>query len=390
MLYTPAFWAMALANFCHTASYTTFFLLPLYILEQGGDRGDVGIIMGVFAMASAFCRPWISGMIDQIGRKRSYTIGSLLMVVPPLLYISFSSPLQTVYPLFLLLRIAHGVGLAICFTAVFTFMADILPQHRLNEGIGIFGISGLIGIAFGPMLAEITLERYGFIGLFISAAILSTIALLVHQPLKDRHVKPPPHQPSITFFSLFQRRKFVLVGYLSFMFGIGLAASGNFVAPLAETRSLAVISAYFICYSSGAIAIRFIGGRLADRVGERRVLPYSILLYIAGLLALPLTYSIPMLCVAGSLSGIGHGLMFPVLNTLAVRGEPAGMRGKATGIFTGGIDTGIFAGSFLLGYIGNRFNLNLLFLVASLAMASGFLAMLCIKGHPLNEEQKRL
>jgi MFS family permease len=149
-----------------------------------------------------------------------------------------------------------------------------------------------------------------------------------------------------------------------------------------------VISAYFICYSSGAIATRFIGGRVADRVGERRVLPYSILLYIAGLLTLPLTYNIAMLCVAGGLSGVGHGLLFPVLNTLAVRGEPAAIRGKATGIFTGGIDTGIFAGSFLLGYIGNSFNLNLLFMIAGLTMASGFLAMFCLKRHPLNEEQQ--
>ena len=38
MLYTPAFWAMALANLCHTASFSAFFLLPLYILEHGGMR----------------------------------------------------------------------------------------------------------------------------------------------------------------------------------------------------------------------------------------------------------------------------------------------------------------------------------------------------------------
>ena len=85
MLYTPAFWAMALANLCHTASFSAFFLLPLYVMEQGGSQGDVGIVMGVFSMASALCRPWISSMIDRIGRKRSYTLGSILMVASPLL-----------------------------------------------------------------------------------------------------------------------------------------------------------------------------------------------------------------------------------------------------------------------------------------------------------------
>ena len=144
---------MALANLCHTASFSAFFLLPLYVLEQGGSQGDVGMVMGIFSMASAVCRPWISSMIDRIGRKRSYTLGSILMVAAPLLYLGLHDPLGTHYPLFILLRLMHGVGLAICFTAVFTFMADILPQERLNEGIGMFGISGLLGIALGPVLA---------------------------------------------------------------------------------------------------------------------------------------------------------------------------------------------------------------------------------------------
>jgi len=55
---------------------------------------------------------------------------------------------------------------------------------------------------------------------------------------------------------------------------------------------------------------------------------------------------------------------------MAVRDEPAEVRGKATGIFTGGIDTGIFAGSLILGYIGDWFGLDVLFLCAGLSMAS--------------------
>jgi len=371
MLYTPAFWAMALANLCHTASFSAFFLLPLYILEQGGKQGDIGIIMGIFALASAACRPWISEMIDRIGRKRSYTLGSLFMVASPLLYLVLNDPLGSDYILFLGLRILHGVGLAICFTAVFTFMADILPQDRLNEGIGMFGISGLIGIAVGPMLAEATLTRFGFPGLFLVAGGLAAFALLVHQPLRES--AGTSDAPRTPFFQLFRREKFIVVGLLSLIFGIGLAGTGNFVAPLAEQRNLGFVSVYFFCYSGGAIAVRFTGGRLADNFGERAILPYSILLYMAGLLILPITHHPFWLWLAGALSGVGHGLLFPLLNTMAVRDEPAAIRGKATGIFTGGIDTGLFAGSFILGYIGDWFGLNTLFVCAGLSMALAFL-----------------
>lgn len=359
---------MALANLCHTASFSAFFLLPLYILDHGGNQGDIGIIMGVFALASAACRPWVAEMIDRIGRKLSYTLGSILMVASPFLYLFVQDPLGSSYPLLLLIRVVHGVGLAICFTAVFTFMADILPQDRLNEGIGMFGISGLLGIAIGPVLAEATLIRFGFPGLFVVAGGLAAIALLAHQPLQE---SCSSHEPinHATFFSLLKREKFIVVGLLSLLFGFGLAGTGNFVAPLAEERGLGFISIYFFCYSGGAIAVRFFGGKLADEFGERTILPYSVLLYITGILILPVTYNQFLLCIAGLLSGIGHGLLFPLLNTMAVRDEPGAIRGKATGIFTGGIDTGIFAGSFILGYIGDWFGLNVLFVCAGLSMA---------------------
>ena len=373
MLYTPAFWAMALANLCHTASFSAFFLLPLYILEHGGNQGDIGVIMGIFALASAISRPWVAEMIDRIGRKRSYTLGSILMLASPFLYLGINDPLGSAYLPFLLLRALHGVGLAICFTSVFTFMADILPRDRLNEGIGMFGISGLIGIAIGPILAEIMLEHFGFAGLFIVAGILSGISLIIHQPLKESAPTGEEESDLTTFFGLFRREKFIVVGLISLLFGVGLAGSGNFVAPLAEERNLGFISAYFFCYSGGAITIRFVNGWLSGKFGENRILPCSIVLYMAGLLLLPLAYNQAVLCVAGILSGIGHGLLFPLLNTMAVRDESASIRGKATGIFTGGIDSGIFAGSLILGYIGDWFGLNVLFLCAGLSMTIALL-----------------
>lgn len=374
MVYTPAFWAMALANLCHTASFSAFFLLPLFVLDHGGNQGDIGVIMGVFALASALCRPWVAEMIDRIGRKRSYTVGSLLMLVSPFLYIFIQDPLGATYPLFLLLRAVHGIGLAICFTAVFTFMADILPPDRLNEGIGMFGISGLLGIAIGPVVAEITLEHFGFFGLFLTAGALAAVALFVHQPLQESSRERRSTQ-EITFFGLLKRKKFIAVGLLALLFGFGVAATGGFVAPLAEERNLGFISVYFFCYSGGAIAVRFIGGWLADSLGEKRILPYGIAFYMAGLFLLPFTYNQVTLCAAGILSGIGHGLLFPLLNTMAVRDEPAAIRGKATGIFTGGIDTGIFAGSLMLGYIGDWFGLDVLFVCAGLSMATALVLL---------------
>jgi len=372
MIYTPAFWAMAAANFAQTASFGAFFLLPLYLLDHGGASGDVGTIMGVFALASAVCRPWVSEMIDRIGRKRSFTLGNLIMIAAPLAYLGFADPLGSGYPWLLLLRGVHGIGMAICFTAAFTYMSDILPADRFNEGIGMFGISGLVGTAVGPLAAETVLKQAGHPGLFLVAAGFALMSLIVHLPLAESHL-PAACRSGSEFFMLLGRGKFIIIALLSLLFGFGLAATGNFVAPLAAERNLGVISPYYLCYSAGAVATRFFGGRLADHYGENRLLPWGIASFAVGVALLPATHGTLLLDLAGTLAGVGHGLLFPVLNTLAVRGEPGEVRGKATGIFTGAIDTGIFAGSLVLGYIGDWLGLPALFWTAAAGMAGGLL-----------------
>ena len=104
------------------------------------------------------------------------------------------------------------------------------------------------------------LDIFGFSALFIVAGILSGLSLIIHQPLIESAPTGEEDSAPTTFFGLFRREKFIVVGLISLLFGVGLAGSGNFVAPLAEERNLGYISFYFFCYSGGAITIRFVNG----------------------------------------------------------------------------------------------------------------------------------
>lgn len=370
-LYTPAFAALFLANLTMVSSYSTFFLFPLFITKNGGDNQDIGIIMGVFAMASAFSRPWVAEMIDRIGRKRSYTIGTVMMTTLPLVHLLLTGPLSAYYFPLLLIRTVHGIGLAICFTAIFTFIIDLIPVQRLNEGIGIFGTSGLIGLAIGPLIAEPVLDRFGFPAYFLTAAVFGAAALLLHLPVRDRkQAEPCTATPS--FFALLKTRKQLVSGAMALLFGVGLAATGNFIAPLAQQRHLEYISLYYLAYSLAAVSVRFVAGKLADRVGENQIIPWGLAIAASALLLVPLITNNVLLLGIGFLFGIGHGLLFPSLNAMAIRNEPYAVRGKVTGIFTGGIDSGSFLGALLLGVIGQQAGFAALFICAGLAMLSGF------------------
>ena len=361
---------MSFANLFNVSSFGAFFLFPLFIINHGGSKSDIGIIMGVFALSAVLCRPWISDMVDRIGRKKSYTIGCIIMSIVPVMYLFFRGDLSNFYFPLILVRILHGVGLAICFTASFTYIADIVPEERLNEGIGMFGATGLMGLAIGPAVGELIIHEFGFSIFFLAATGMATLGFLIHLSIPESFVRVP-HEPSQPFFSVMLQRKILIVALLALLFGFGLAASSSFVSPFAEEKGIAFISLYYISYSGAAILTRFFGGRLADRVGEDRIIPYALVLTGAGLLILIFLGGNMVLVLSGLVSGCGHGLLFPCLNSLAIRDEPINIRGKITGIFTGGIDTGAFIGSIMLGYIGQWAGFRALFFTAGLALLIG-------------------
>jgi MFS family permease len=370
MLYSRPFITMAFANLFTVSSFASFFLFPLFIAHHGGSKSDIGIIMGVLALSSVLCRPWISSMIDRVGRKRSYTIGCVIMSILPLVYLLFRGDLSRFYLPLIAVRILHGVGLAICFTAAFTYIADIVPKGRLNEGLGMFGVTGLTGMAIGPVIAEIIIKEFGFSIFFVAATGIATLGLLLQLPLPESYAKIP-HGASRSFFSILIKRRILTVALLALLFGFGLSASGSFVSPFAREQNLSFISLYFIFYSSAAVLTRLLGGRLADRLGEDRIIPYALILTGGGLIVLIFLGGNVVLAVSGFMSGCGHGFLFPCLNSLAIRNEPGSIRGKITGIFTGGIDAGAFVGSTTLGYIGEWAGFRALFFAAGLALLTG-------------------
>ena len=372
MLYTRTFFALGLANFLILSSFSTFFLFPLYVLQCGGNDVDIGFVMGTFTLASVVCRPWISEMIDRIGRKRSYTIGLLKMSVVPLAYLCFHGNLDGFYVPLLGVRIVHGMGFAICLTAAFTYVADLVPEGRLNEGLGIFGVSGLVGSAVGPALAELIIDRFGFDALFLTAGLMAALALLIHLPLAET-LRHDPARNTASFFGVFRSRKISLVAVLAVLFGFGLAASNGFVSPFANERQMGFVSWYYIAYSASAVLTRVLGTRLADRLGEECILPYAMILTGLGLSCLVFLNGNGVLVVAGVMAGCGHGFLYPGLIALALRDEPSAIRGKITGAFTGSIDAGVFAGSIMLGFIGQWAGFQILFLTAGAALLLAFL-----------------
>jgi MFS family permease len=373
-LYTRPFILMALANLFTVSSISAFFLFPLFLAQAGADKADIGLLMGAMALSSVLCRPYISQFIDRIGRKRGYLFGCLIMAGLPFSYLLFQGNVTEFYIPLILVRLLHGVGAALCFTSAFTYIADVVPEARLNEGVGMFGTTGLMAMALGPAVGEAVIRYFGFPAFFTTGAAFGGLGLILSLPLKESLVKNTSGSKA-TFFSVLWRPRIRTVGLLALLFGVGLAAYGSFVSPFAQALNIQMVSLYFIAYSFTAVLTRIFGGRLADRMGELRIVPYALSITGGGLGLLIFLNGPGLLILSGLITGIGHGFLFPCLSALALRGEPMEIRGKINGVFTGGIDGGVFAGSLALGFIGKMFGYRAIFGAAGLALLAGLLIL---------------
>jgi predicted MFS family arabinose efflux permease len=115
---TPAFILTCCGGFVLFSSFLLMLaILPLYVKDDlGGSDAEVGLIIGVFAFAALFPRPFIGREIDKGGSKRFLIAGAIVFIISSLLYL-----VATSVPLLLGVRVLHGVGMACFHTAAFTF-----------------------------------------------------------------------------------------------------------------------------------------------------------------------------------------------------------------------------------------------------------------------------
>ena len=259
--------------------------------------------------------------------------------------------------------------MALGIIASLTLAADLAPISRLNEGLGIFGVMPLMGIAIGPVVGESIIHQWGFNALFLAAAVFFTAGFFFLLPLKDNFTAPDGGARG-GFMKALRIGLVWRMAFICLCFGVAFAAHGGFVAPFAKAGAMPV-SAYFASYSTAAVISRLLGGKLADRFGEKRLIPVALVIAGTGFVCLIQVSSTVGLAGTGFVAGLGHGLLFPSLIALTIRPIAVGNRGKVTGILTGGVDAGLFFGSLTMGQLGDFFGFPAIFALAAATIFAG-------------------
>ena len=342
---TPAFILTCCGGFVLFSSFLLMLaILPLYVKDDlGGSDAEVGLIIGVFAFAALFPRPFIGREIDKGGSKRFLIAGALIFVVSSLLYL-----VATSVPLLLGVRILHGIGMACFHTAAFTFIAELAPPTRRGEAMGIWGMMSTIATAVAPYGGLLIRDAYGDSTVFIAGAACAAASLLligfVREPAREV-AAPGSNVGGLIEPSVFTPA--MLVVLMTLVYG----AVQSFVLLYADERGIEGKGLYFTAFAIAVFAARLFGGRLADQRGRWAVILPALSVAVVAMLVLAFTVNLPMLLLVGALYGLAFGSAQPALTALAIDLVPAARRGAGMATFTSAFEAGIGTGSIVMGMI---------------------------------------
>ena len=345
-------------NFSFFLSFNAFVLLPLHIQELGGTEIEIGVLMGLYSAIGIVSQPLIGPWVDAIGRRLFMVLGAVLVLAAAVLAALFDS-----IAVLASVRVLQGFGFSAYFVAMFSYVVDLVPPAQRGWALGIYGVSGFVATAFAPLLGEIIVRRSGFRALFAASAVLALVPLVLIMRLRDRRpagaaALPGPGWLRAGLEDVLRRHMIVTL-----FFGLGSGTIFAFLPTFAQSLAVAGLSLFYTAYAAAAIGVRVFGGRLIDTRGRRAVIVPSMFLQMLApaLLAIvgyavtrtSTTPVVPILFVAGLISGAAHGFLYPGLAALVTDLTPPTRRATAVGVFSSMFLVGQTLGAVMFGAVAH-------------------------------------
>jgi MFS family permease len=323
------FWATSLVEGIGVSQIFAF--LPAYLSDMGVPEGDrltfVGLFTALIFVVGAPLVPLWGAWADKYSRKVVIVRSALVEAVVFAGVALSREPWQLALSMLL-------IGLQLGNTGVMLAgIRDVTPRARLGTTIALFGASGPIGFAAGPVTAGILIDGFGWTlpWVFASSAALSVgTALLVG--LGSREIRPEVVPTGRIVNLAFGALRGVLadpaVRRIFVIFGVSYLAaqmSRPYIPVVVEQlagNGPGLASAIGLVAGTAALVggiMSPLGGVIGDRIGFRPVLVTALAGAGAVLLLMPFAPSVASLAllavVLGASTSTVSAMVFGLLAT---------------------------------------------------------------------------
>ena len=292
-------------------------LLPIYLDAQfAADKDVMGLVLSGYVVAALVVRPFSGFIVDTFDRKKVLSICFFLFFVLFTGYIGAGTLL-----LFAIVRTLHGLPIRSLTVANSTVAIDVLPSSRRNEGIGFYGLSNNLAMAFAPSVGIWIYQATGnFELLFWIALVVALVGFLTVSSIKIRKREPAKEKKPMSLDRFFLTRAWILAANI-LCFGMCWGIMSNYVA-IYGSEELGITGGtgvFFMILSLGLFASRLQGskalakGRIVQNAAE------GVLLSLVGFTLFAAVKEDWAYYLSAALIGLGNGHMFPAFLNMFIK-----------------------------------------------------------------------
>lgn len=372
-LWTSSFIKLMVGNLFIFMSFQMLIpTLPPYIKSIGASGTEIGLVTALFSIGAVLSRPFIGFMLEYKARKPLVLIGALM-----LLLITFLYPLSQVVVIFLVFRLIHGLAWGWSTTVNGTAAVDVIPNSRLGEGMGYYGLSITIGMIIAPSLGIFLFQITSFTNLVYISGALGVIALVLMASVSyrtpDAVLETKKEDLKFSYMGSLVDKAGWFPSMLTLLISLGYGAIVTFIVIFGEERGIDQIFLFYLFNAIMASLSRPIAGKWFDQRGPIGLVILTIFITFIGMWVLSFAHSNFMIAVAGVLFGVGFGSLIPTLQSWTLSKTPANRRGVATGMFFSSIDLGIGLSGLVFGVLAQFVEIGTLFQISSVFMVAAFI-----------------
>ncbi|WP_426484892.1 MFS transporter [Flavobacterium sp. 2] len=345
-IYTVQFILLCMSSLLFSSSFNMMIPeLPNYLSSMGGAEYK-GLIISLFTLTAGISRPFSGKLTDKWGRVPVMAIGSSVCVVCGFLY-----PVLSSVSGFLLLRLVHGFSTGFKPTATSAYVADIIPQKRWGEALGIHGLCFSIGGALGPAVGSLISNQFGINFMFYCSSLLAFLSIIIVMNMKETLAQKEKLHKSMFFLNRQDiiDRKALPAGVVTFFsytaFGLILTLIPDWSSHLgAQNKGL-----FFTAFTVTSVLVRFVAGKVSDKYGRPKVILAGLFIVVVALFVISEGRDIQLLLVGAGIYGAGTGILSPAISAWTIDLSSPEHRGKAVATMYISMEMGIGCGALLGG-----------------------------------------
>lgn len=355
----------------------SYSIVPVYLISQNATLVQVGISSTVYSLSAIVLRIFLGPLADKKGRMFSLLISAISFILSWILIW-----LAPTFTLHVFARIIQSIGLALYMSTGSSVVSDVAEPKILGTCMGIYrGFLGL-GFVLGPVIAFKLIE-ISFSAMFLGNIAFATISLLLLSFVKKTGVRSKEEIVEKKHFisnylELLRNhnllRYYMLVVTITSGFGILSTNSAIYLSGLEG-----VVSPSLFLFSLAAVGMiaSFIGGRLIDKFGIRKVVIPAVLMALAGFFSMALIGSIGNVAIVFIVITIGFGTNSTVVSSITgiERGTRKDLMATSFSIQESAYDGGFAIGNFIFGFLVIGLGYSYSFLIIGILMGLSYLTI---------------